>query len=302
MLQTTKKQLCAMGAVILFLTNCTKEADETILPSDPAITTEKVKPGNQKTTNTIQADMEPAGQFHNDAIDYVADDDDFENLTVSDVQDLVLEFWENEYGSGDVPTIDPDIDDYDTYLTIADIANTAESDGDISQEAEDFFLDLEALVIDYEHTTTLFNLTDVTDDLKDFEDDVFNSTTLSEEDKYKLIGSSVVARYSLTYWTDAYDDINHPLNSIITTKTDETDYDLPSVYNDELTGDNHNGGVGYTPARISLIFVVAYDLTKYVEWVKDCPERRNHGFPFGDGSCQDMVLANASMASIRAMF
>ena len=145
------------------------------------------------------------GQKHNDAMDYIAEHADFSSLTIDGLIDILEQFDINNGGSAytseQKDTYKQDILDIDFSVDLYKLVDQLLSKGSISTAVHDQFDRIADEA--YDETQTLANLKS---DLIAIERDINSMSTFTNAEKEMLIGTSVIARYSIEYWTQVEAD------------------------------------------------------------------------------------------------
>lgn len=214
------------------------------------------------TGNPISTELEHFGVFHNEALDYFATNPNFPDITDSDILDMGNAYAESAFEDFDANNfLDSTAIDYNLnpFQSISSSANEAYNNSVISSNALNHFMTLEDKIYEYSATLQFNNLISY---LYTYEDAIYNDNNLTNTEKDLLISSSIITRYSTIYWTNVFDTPTHPWRDILM-ETDESM--LPQEVRDNLPPSD----VGNLAAPIS--YRLFYDITKYVEYIADCP-------------------------------
>lgn len=160
--------------------------------------------------SSIASDLESLGQGHNFLLDVVADDPRFPDLSCVELASVI--------GNAISPA-DPDvIQDMESNcmvlsnqpIGLSDMAEDYYKQAIISVEARNMMFDLENLINNNFPSVASIHMA-----LQGFEANVEMSNSLSSFEKYLLIGSSVIGRYSSEYWINAMTDPMHKWHDVI---------------------------------------------------------------------------------------
>lgn len=160
--------------------------------------------------SSIASDLESLGQGHNFLLDVVADDPRFPDLSCVELASVI---------GNAVSPADPDvIQDMESNcmalsnqpISLSGMAEDYYNQAIISVEARNMMFDLENLINNNFPSVASIHMA-----LQGFEANVEMSNNLSSFEKYLLIGSSVIGRYSSEYWINAMADSMHKWHDVV---------------------------------------------------------------------------------------
>ncbi len=272
-----KKAIC-FGAILFALVGCSKVSlDETGEDQNVSIAASQIP----------TAPLESLGVAHNEALDLVAADPNFPNTTFQQRYQTIHDYGSQVFGSG---FIGAPIEEVDIALnplsSITAMADAWVAEEEISTEAHGKYYDLQGIILnnlEMSNKSTLIGL------LETFEADVNAHPTLTAKEKWKLIGASMITRYSGSYWHNVASDSNHPWYPVVYDEAIGGPTGIPSEFTTVFNGNDPvvSGSLFFIPWRL------VYDIVKYVQWSGQC----NGDDDVANHICRSLVWDAASSAS-----
>lgn len=238
-------------------------------------------PNVQASSGLMQA-LEGYASAHNQALDAIAAAPGFPETTLQQRHATVSALGVQLYGNDYIPTSLQYLD-WNQYPleTLSEIAGRWQTAGLISATAAGEFATLESHILG---NTLLSQQSSYQSGLEAFETRISAASNLNAAEKEYLLGASVIARYSGSYWNSAATSSSHAWHAALALDDIEESH-LPGNYAAAFTG----GGGGST--GLHLPFRLIYDLVMFVIWSEDCPE-----WP-SEEQCYQAVWGYASIAS-----
>lgn len=279
------KKVIFLALSLCILASCTKHEPEN-MDSQPA----NYLTGKSNTNGTI--DITPLklfGENHNTALDLIAAGNNFPNDDLSQRYDIVAQFGRSLYGRAfQAPPIDEVNHSLYPIKSLSQIAVEWHADGLISAQAKAAFDLLQDHILSNlgPNQGNAFN-----NALLTFENQMNASNRLSESEKTKLIGTSIIARYSHMYWKEAVLDPNHAWHDAIMNEDPDLIV-LPSDVEQAMATNGGGGsGQGVAGAAMWPSPRLIYDICKFCEWAADCDQVIN------SEQCYQATWFNASLES-----
>ncbi|MDR9488105.1 hypothetical protein [Salibacter sp.] len=196
---------------------------------------ESLEPGTQPgssinvTSSTISSNYSWVGELHNKSLEEIGKLNDFPDVTAQQVDSTIEVTMENSPHVVDSldPSFLPELRnselDYISSNSYDNIVDDLKNSSSISSDVATKLYELENIV-DSSNT-----LNEALDGLNSFESEIESSDNFSDKEKTGIIGSSIIARYSLTFWNLAINDTENNWHTFIITETGGSD-EFPSIF------------------------------------------------------------------------